>query len=468
MIEVERDFDTFAPNPGGQAGFMDDYTHRYCAYCGGWNAGKTWAGTRKTLSLHVHNAFDEETGQPNYVHSLIVAQNYQLAASVNIPKFQEALSEANISYRFRGDPKLYAFELPDFGTKDRPNFIFVRSADAAAAIAGFEVGAVYGDEVARWPYNILEPLQDAWLQADGRLRAGKAKIKQFNMTYTPEGDNTRVFVDFELRPKKDHKLYRGHTSENVQGGGPEFAEILRGQLSPILAEQYLAGYAIPTSSGNVYGSYYEDNQFDEHLKLNPRLPLQLTIDFNIDPGMHGIVGQHDRTLDLLTSHYELHAPRMNANTLVGEFIKQLPIIEAATGYKLDQPVEVFGDASGNSEWAATGESCWDIVENAFKAAALPYTLKLPSKNPPVSERVNAVNSAMYSVKGEVRYKAHPRCKLLKTDWETLRWKNGEIDKRDRKMSHASDADGYRVWYLMPIRRPEPVRSTNQAVFARRR
>jgi len=36
----------------------------------------------------------------------------------------------------------------------------------------------------------------------------------------------------------------------------------------------------------------------------------------------------------------------------------------------------------------------------------------------------------------------------------MRWSadGSGADKRDRRRSHASDADGYRVHYLMPIRR----------------
>lgn len=466
MLDICPDETQFIPNPGGQQGFMDDYEHRYCAFCGGWDAGKTWAGTRKTLSLHAYNAFEGD-GQPTYVASLIVAPNYQLAMSVNIPKFQEALDEANISYRFLADPKVFAFDILDFGTKSRPSLIFVRSADAARAIAGFEVGAVYGDEVARWPYTPMDPLTDAWLQSDGRLRGEKAKFKQFNMTYTPEGDNTRVFVDFELRPKANHKLYRAHTRENVHGG-TEFAAVLEGQLSPELANQYLGGYALSTSTGSVYSSYREANQFDESITLNHQLPLQLTVDFNIDPGMHGIIGQYDPTLNLVTSHYELHSLRMDVSKLVTDLKEKLKYIHTIERYQIRSPIELFGDATGRNEWAATGESAWDVLENALKAANVPYILKVPAKNPPVSERVNAVNSAMCSATGSIHYVAHNRCILLRNDWELLRWRNGEIDKRDRKISHPSDADGYRVWYLMPIRKPEPQKSRNQAVFVRRR
>ena len=47
----------------------------------------------------------------------------------------------------------------------------------------------------------------------------------------------------------------------------------------------------------------------------------------------------------------------------------------------------------------------------------------------------------------------------------MKWSaTGEADKRDQNRSHASDADGYRVEYLMPIRRVEiPVGSVGVGV-----
>lgn len=469
MIEVVHDTEFWAPNTGGQAGFMNDFVHRYCAMCGGWDSGKTWAGTRKHLTLHTYNAFDE-FGQPTFVDSLIVAQTYQLALSVNIPRIKEALAEANLSYTWNGDSKVFAFVLTDFGTKRRPVHIWVRSADAAAAIAGFEVGNVYGDEVARWPYNRVDPLSDAWLQADGRLRGVKPKIKQFNMTYTPEGDNTRVYRDFELRPKVNHKLYRSHTRENVLGGGVEFAEILETQLSPDLANQYLGGNAISLGGGKVYPYYQPVRHCRKILKLDPDLPLDLSIDFNISPGMHGEIGQHSEdgfgNTEMITTAYELHSYRMNARQMIAEFEKLLQLIRTTEKYELKWPVNVYGDASGQGEWAATGESMWDIVEQSLKQHRISYTLCIARKNPDVSDRVNAVNSAFMSFDGRVRYRCHERCAKLHQDYEELKWKDGKVDKVDRLMSHPSDADGYRVWYLMPVMKPEA--TTPTAVLARRR
>ena len=64
--------------------------------------------------------------------------------------------------------------------------------------------------------------------------------------------------------------------------------------------------------------------------------------------------------------------------------------------------------------------------------------------------------------GAVRYQVHPRCQRLIDDYRAMRWSadGSGADKRDRRRSHASDADGYRVHYLMPIRRMRTIFNNN--------
>src|SRR6185437_3906851 len=168
-LELEENEALYKPNEGGQQGFMDDYTHRYCALAGGWFARKTWAGARKLIDLHVFNAFDDE-GVPTGIDSCVIAQTYQLAETINIPELRKALKEAGIRYKFVADKSRYWFELPQLNAPDDPSLIYVRTADAPDKITGFSVGAIWGDEVARWKTDECDPLKDPLLQAKGRLR----------------------------------------------------------------------------------------------------------------------------------------------------------------------------------------------------------------------------------------------------------------------------------------------------------
>src|SRR5437868_666378 len=83
------------------------------------------------------------------------------------------------------------------------------------------------------------------------------------------------------------------------------------QLSADLARQYLDGHAIGVSSRRMYGSFDEAKNVDPSLVINTDAPLQIAVDFNIDPGMHCIIGQHFPERGLITSVWEIHEPGMS-------------------------------------------------------------------------------------------------------------------------------------------------------------
>lgn len=438
----------FVPNSGGQQGFMDDYLSRYCALAGGWYAGKTWAGARKLLDLHVFNAFDDAGGATG-VDSCVIAPTYQLAETINIPEMKGAMAEAGVKYRFVADQKKYWFELPQLKAGNDPSLIYVRTADAPDKITGFTVGAIWGDEVARWKRNDADPTGDPLLQAKGRLRDVRARCIQFLMTFTHEGDATKVYEDFESSPKPSHRLYRAGTFENPYA--KEFGEGLQEQLTPELAGQYLGGKAANFRGNAMYSAFDATvgQNVDESVRLDDALPLQLAVDFNISPGMHGVIGQHFPALDMLTARHLIHAPRMDVQRMMLEFKR---MIDADYGGWRWPELWLFGDASGSSKWAGSGESCWDIVVSYLKQWGITYRWRVPAANPPIADRVNSVNCACKDIGGAIHYKVHPDCKGLINDYRKMRWDDeGEMEKNDRKLSHASDAEGYRIHVLRPVR-----------------
>jgi hypothetical protein len=439
------------PNPGAQTEFLNDFSHRYVAFVAGWGGGKTWAGARKLINLHLFNAFDQ-AGEPTGVKGLAVAPTYQLAMSVMVPELRRAMKEARLANRFLADPRRFCFVLPDLGTKSRPSEILIRSAESPDRIAGFEVGHIWGDEVGRWHQNECDATDDALLQSEGRLRASAARFLQANYTFTHEGDCTSAYRRFEQdrATQPDHALYRGATQDNPLMR--DYAADKRRHLSPELAAQYLDGQAVSFRGGAAYGCFDESRNVDPGLTLADALPLHLSIDFNIDPGMHAVLGQHDPASDRLTAVYELHEPRMDLRQM---FVTLRDLFERQLGGWRWPQLLVFGDASGSGKWAGSGQSCWDIAHEAMRNAGFPFKLKVPKANPPVADRVNAFNCALRGFDNRARYAVHPRCQLLLRDLKQLRWSDGQVDKSDHRLSHAADAEGYRVHYLLPIR---PIRA----------
>jgi hypothetical protein len=78
-------------------------------------------------------------------------------------------------------------------------------------------------------------------------------------------------------------------------------------------------------------------------------------------------------------------------------------------------------------------------------------MHLSKANPPVKDRVNAVNAMLSNALLETRTWIDPACTELAKDFRTVQWKRdsagnttGQIDKSDVSRTHVSDAYGYFV------------------------
>ncbi|MES1257290.1 MAG: hypothetical protein ABUS51_02625, partial [Acidobacteriota bacterium] len=73
--------------------------------------------------------------------------------------------------------------------------------------------------------------------------------------------------------------------------------------------------------------------------------------------------------------------------------------------------------------------------------------RVPKANPPVRERVAAVNARLRNAHGDVRLLVDPKCRELIADFEQVSYKEDsvQVDKdKDRRRTHLSDALGYLV------------------------
>jgi hypothetical protein len=205
----------------------------------------------------------------------------------------------------------------------------------------------------------------------------------------------------------------------------------------------------PSLTGHaLYGSFDPAKNIDSTVELLDGLPLQMAVDFNRNPGMHAILGQHFPGNDELTSRYVLHEPRMHIKGMIAKFAKLLQTELRAMRFPM---IEVYGDATGRITQMSDGQSSWDVLIAEMKHHGIPHRMIVPSRNPGVLDRVNTVNAAFAAPDGRVRYRIHPECEALIQDYKNMKADEfGEEDKHDQLLSHASSADGYRVCMLMPI------------------
>jgi hypothetical protein len=109
---------------------------------------------------------------------------------------------------------------------------------------------------------------------------------------------------------------------------------------------------------------------------------------------------------------------------------------------------VYADATG-SNMQTTGKSDLTMVKEFFRSGEYgEVKYKIPTKNPPVRDRLALMNGKLAAADGQRTLKVDSRCRELIKDFEQVTYKEGSqvVDKeRDSKRTHLSDALGYLLW-----------------------
>jgi hypothetical protein len=200
--------------------------------------------------------------------------------------------------------------------------------------------------------------------------------------------------------------------------------------------------------GRAYPSHVPAVHEDKGLVLRPDLPLQLSFDFNVNPGVHCIVGQYDTRADLFTAVHEVYGPRLKTRPVMAELKK---LVARIGGWRWPE-VQVFGDRNGRTEHTTTDATDYQIIAEELASAGVRYRLRVQTNNPPIKRRMTSFNESLRDGRGGVHYKVNPvNCPRLCRDLRNVKEdENGLIDKSNPDLTHPSDAEGYRVTYLRPV------------------
>jgi hypothetical protein len=221
------------------------------------------------------------------------------------------------------------------------------------------------------------------------------------------------------------------------------------------ADGWASMYQQAPSSVGAFSVYrnFSDANVDSELVLRPDLPLDISWDFNTNPGCHCLVGQYDKLYDQFTVVYEVHSPRMT----VVEGMDQLEkIVKSLGGFKW-RGLRIFGDSTGNSRAAGYGVTHYQTVEAKAKSFGWGVPMRcVPLSAMRIPDRINCFNEVLFGVDLRRRYRVHPRCAQLLTDFREQRYdEKGVPDKTTTNaegstLGHAGDAEGYRVHYCRPM------------------
>tara|TARA_R110002020_G_scaffold21246_4_gene72027 strand:- start:854 stop:2053 length:1200 start_codon:yes stop_codon:yes gene_type:complete len=196
--------------------------------------------------------------------------------------------------------------------------------------------------------------------------------------------------------------------------------------------EFLASFE---TTGNR-AAYNFDRQI--HVKQTDQRTDRLAwgIDFNVDYMSAVLIMEFTNSI-----HYLNEIRLTNSNT--EEMAKEMK--------KIAPNIPVYPDAAGRSRSTTSNRSDHQILKDHS------FHIITKKANPPIIDRLNALNRMLKDANGKVRMTVDPKCIYLIKDLEQVqRTRDGKIDKSDIKLTHMMDACSYYISYKYPVVKREAV------------
>lgn len=255
--------------------------------------------------------------------------------------------------------------------------------------------------------------------------------KAYNYLYTVYKNGQ----DVEKRLKGEWESWQFPTITSPFIPKSEIAAARRDMDEKSFKQEFEASFE--TMSGRVY------HTFDRSLHVgkfpfNPRLPIWVGMDFNIDP-MSVVVLQPQASGEVWAVD-EIVLFGSNTEETGDELERKL--------WRYKNQITIYPDPAGGSRQHARGESDVDILrEKGFKR------IKYRRKHPAVADRVNAVNRLLKAADGTVRLRINETLRHLINSLEQTIYKRGSRDvDKDGGTEHSADALGYPIELEYPVRK----------------
>lgn len=303
--------------------------------------------------------------------------------------------------------------------------IMLRSADAGESIRGIGADFVVLDEVQDIHpdifYQVIRPaLADR--QGHGLLIG------------TPKGTGNWLYDVYSNADKLDDWASWQFTTEEGGLVTPEELASARASMDErTYRQEFLASFE--TYAGAVYYNFDPKQSvldLDETVRANSI--VHVGIDFNVDPMSAVLAHITDNTVYV---YDEILIYGSNTQELAEELRNRYP----------GKRFYAYPDASGSARKTSSNTTDHNILRNAG------MVVKAGRTQPPVRDRINAVNSMLLNSVGQRRLIVHPRCSKLIEGLTKHQYKEGtQIPDKTSGYDHITDALGYMVEYTFPVRR----------------
>jgi PBSX family phage terminase large subunit len=392
----------------GQLAFVTDDQTQIIGISAGYGAGKTRALAAKAVTLAAANQ--------GFI-GCVMEPTGPLIRDIWQNDFEDFLEHYDIPYTFRASPlPEYMLHLPGGDTK-----ILCRSFENWSRIIGLNLAWVLADEI-----DTVTPAiaNKAFPKILGRLRSGN--VRQFGAASTPEGFRWMwtTFGSEDAQTRQDRKLIKMRSVDNPHLP-PDFIERLEANYDPTLLKAYLDGEFVNLTTGAVYDRFDRTKHVISKLPDTEREPLRIGVDFNVG-NMSAVIGvKLNNTLLVIDEVSGAH----DTDALAQQIKARYP----------NRQIYVYPDASGGNRSTNASQTDIQILESYGMAN------QSPRANPPVRDRVSAVQALLENGKGQVRLQISATCKRMIECLELQCYtEKGDPDK-DSGHDHMNDALGYLIW-----------------------
>jgi phage terminase large subunit len=382
---------------------------KYPAFVGGFGSGKTEGLIVRSLLGKIENP---DTDRAFY------EPTYDLIRMIAWPRFEEMLTDLGIPYRLTKHP-INTLDIQGYGR------IIFRSMDTPSRIIGYEVGDSDVDELDTLK---MADAAEVWRRILSRNRQKKASgANTIAVATTPEGFRF-VYGTWEAKDLPGYELIRAPTSSNPYL--PEgYIQSLKDIYPAHLLDAYLEGLFVNLTTGTIYIGFDRTKCGTNEVQMDNE-PLHIGMDFNVG-NMSAVI----------------HVKREGKPIAVGEITQSYDtpdICRVITDRYPGHQISVYPDSSGGSR-KSNDAATTDL--KVLRDAG--FTVYAPKKNPPVRDRINAMNAAFtkhYKVNVDM-CPTYVRC-LEQQAYNP----NGDPDKT-QGLDHLPDAGGYFIHSEYPIVKP---------------
>lgn len=422
-----------------QAEFLS-LPHKFRAYVGGYGSGKTWGGS----AILCRHAWEFPRVPLGYF-----APTYGDVKDTFFPTIEEVATDWGLRCAIRSGNK----EVHLFSGRVYRTTIVCRSMSDPSAIKGFKIGRALVDEI-----DLLsaDDAASAWRKIIARLRVRYARANGADVTTTPEGYRF-TYRQFSRAVRDDNaaeqpvglaKLYgliQASTRENERFLPPDYIDSLLATYPDQLIAAYIEGQFVNLASGTVYRAYNRElNRSTETIREGET--VRIGMDFNV--GKMAAVTHVLR--DEIPHAVEEIMGRLDTPDMIDAIKARYWEFDEDRGeFERTREIYIYPDSTGGSR-KTTNASITDI--QLLRGAG--FKVSAPKANPPVRNRVNAMNARFCAATGERRYFVNDAaCPTYADALEQQAYNDqGEPDKT-QDQDHPNDAAGYFIHRDFPVVRP---------------